>query len=234
MFAGIESTQVNPRRRWTAIASFTLQAFAVAVALTLPLLRPADLPEAFAHRRIFVPVSGNVVGPISTARSGGGAPLHNAPTQRPILVTRDNGVHYGRALAQEGGGPDSDPNVPTGGPGGFVAGPPGIGDWIPTPQKPVLASHQIISVMMQGNLVHRVEPVYPAMAKTIGVQGAVLIRAVISREGNIERAQVLNGSPLLYPSALDAIQHWKYRPYVLNGTPIEVETEITVNFVLQR
>jgi len=89
-------------------------------------------------------------------------------------------------------------------------------------------------VMMEGNLVHRIDPTYPAIAKTAGVQGIVLVRAVISSYGRIEQAQVISGSPLLSAAALEAIRQWKYRPYVLNGTPIEVETEITVNFVLQR
>jgi periplasmic protein TonB len=91
-----------------------------------------------------------------------------------------------------------------------------------------------VSVMMQGNLIHRVDPVYPAIARTTGVQGTVLVRALISRDGRIEQAQVASGSPLLSPAALEAIRQWKYRPYVLNGSPIEVETEITVSFVLQR
>ena len=86
---------------------------------------------------------------------------------------------------------------------------------------------------MQGNLIYRVEPVYPAIAKNVGVQGAVLIRALISREGTIEQVQVISGSPLLTRAALDAIRQWRYRPYYLNGTPVEVDTEITVNFVLR-
>lgn len=88
--------------------------------------------------------------------------------------------------------------------------------------------------MMQGNLIYKVEPIYPVVAKTAGVQGAVLIRALISREGTIEQAQVISGSPWLSRAALDAIRQWRYRPYYLNGTPVEVDTEITVNFVLQR
>ena len=88
--------------------------------------------------------------------------------------------------------------------------------------------------MMQGNLIHRVEPVYPPIAKLTGVQGTVLIKALISTDGRIDQAQVVSGSPLLSPAALEAIRQWRYRPYFLNGGPIEVETEITVNFVLQR
>jgi protein TonB len=102
------------------------------------------------------------------------------------------------------------------------------------PVKPILAKPPVVSVMMQGNLVHRVEPVYPSIAKSTGVQGTVLIKALISSNGRIEQAQVISGSPLLAPAALEAIKQWRYRPYVLNGGTIEVETEITVNFVLSR
>jgi len=62
----------------------------------------------------------------------------------------------------------------------------------------------------------------------------VLVKALISPKGRIVQAQVVSGSPLLSPAALEAIKQWKYRPYVLNDSPVEVETEITVNFVLQR
>jgi protein TonB len=72
------------------------------------------------------------------------------------------------------------------------------------------------------------------IAQQVGIQGAVVIRALISRTGNIERAQVESGQPLLTAAALAAVREWKYRPYYLNGEPVEVETEITVNFILRR
>jgi protein TonB len=87
---------------------------------------------------------------------------------------------------------------------------------------------------MEGNLIHRVEPQYPLVAKQLRIQGSVIVKAVISREGTIELAQVVSGQGLLAPAALAAIRQWRYRPYLLNGDPVEVETQITVNFVLQR
>jgi protein TonB len=104
----------------------------------------------------------------------------------------------------------------------------GVGSGI----RPVLAKPPIISRPMQGYLIHRVEPIYPNVAKIAGIQGAVLIKAVISTEGKIEQAQVVSGSPWLSKAALDAIRQWRYRPYYLNGKPVEVETEITVMFTL--
>jgi protein TonB len=106
----------------------------------------------------------------------------------------------------------------------------------PLPHPPVATHAQAapVSVIMEGNLVHKVEPRYPVIAQQVGIQGAVVIRALISRTGNIERAQVESGQPLLTAAALAAVREWKYRPYYLNGEPVEVETEITVNFILRR
>ena len=85
---------------------------------------------------------------------------------------------------------------------------------------------------MKGNLIYRVQPEYPGLARQAHIQGTVLLRAVISREGTIENLQVVSGPPMLVPSAIAAVRHWRYRPYFLNDQAVEVETEITVNFVL--
>ena len=81
---------------------------------------------------------------------------------------------------------------------------------------------------------HRVEPQYPMTAKQLHIQGVVILKAVISREGRIEQAETVQGQDLLSHAALGAVRQWKYRPYYLNGEPVEVETRITVNFVLER
>ena len=86
---------------------------------------------------------------------------------------------------------------------------------------------------MEGNLIHKVEPQYPTMAKQLHIEGTVLVKAIISREGMIIRAEAERGQTLLAQAALAAVRQWRYRPYYLNHEPIEVETEITVNFVLQ-
>ena len=86
--------------------------------------------------------------------------------------------------------------------------------------------------MMEGNLIERVQPLYPPLAKQAHIQGRVILRAVISRNGMIENLQVLSGHPMLVQAAIDAVKQWRYRPYFLNGEPVEVETQVTVNFVL--
>jgi protein TonB len=83
-------------------------------------------------------------------------------------------------------------------------------------------------------LVHRVEPVYPTLAKQLGRAGKVELRAVIAADGTIQSLQVVGGDPLFYQSALDAVGQWRYRPTVLNGQPVEIDTFITVIYNMQR
>lgn len=85
---------------------------------------------------------------------------------------------------------------------------------------------------MEALLIHRVQPTYPPLARAARIQGSVVLQAIISKSGTIENLQVLTGHPMLVRSAMDAVQQWRYRPYLLNGEAVEVETQITVNFIL--
>ena len=84
----------------------------------------------------------------------------------------------------------------------------------------------------QGLLIKKVQPKYPKEARKKYVQGSVVMHASISKTGVVTDLQVISGDPLLVPSALKAVKQWKYRPYLLEGQAVEVETEITVNFML--
>jgi len=86
--------------------------------------------------------------------------------------------------------------------------------------------------MSEGDLIYKVLPVYPALARAARIQGAVELQAVISKQGTIENLRALHGHPMLVRAAADAVRQWRYRPYVLNNEPVEVETKITVNFSL--
>ncbi len=97
----------------------------------------------------------------------------------------------------------------------------------PAPVKPLLVSH-----LAEAALLHRVQPVYPPLARQARVQGAVELRAIIGKTGAIENLVVVRGHPMLATAAVEAVKQWRYRPYLLNGEPIEVETDITVNFFL--
>jgi periplasmic protein TonB len=82
----------------------------------------------------------------------------------------------------------------------------------------------------QGMLIHKVEPEYPKIALVARITGVVLLHAILSKEGTITELQVVSGHPLLISSAMDAVKQWRFRPYLLNGEPVEVETFITVTF----
>lgn len=84
----------------------------------------------------------------------------------------------------------------------------------------------------KGLLVHRVEPTYPPLARSARVQGDVILSAVIDVNGEIKNLQLVSGHPMLVPAALEAVRQWRYKPYLLNGQPVEVETMVTVIFTL--
>ncbi|HXZ27614.1 MAG TPA: TonB family protein [Terriglobales bacterium] len=125
--------------------------------------------------------------------------------------------------------------VPGGVPGGSLGGVIGgiIGS-APVAMPKVAAPQRIrvSSGVAQGMLIQQVQPVYPPMAKMARVQGTVVLQAVISKEGTIENLRVVSGHPMLIQSALDAVKQWRYKPYLLSGEPVEVDTQITVNFNL--
>jgi len=86
--------------------------------------------------------------------------------------------------------------------------------------------------MSEGDLVRKILPAYPPLARTARIEGQVVLQAVISKQGAIENLRVLSGHPMLVPAAIEAVRQWRYRPYVLNSEPVEVETQIIVNFSL--
>jgi len=94
------------------------------------------------------------------------------------------------------------------------------------PRKPKF----VPSDLQQALLVTRIDPVYPVLAKQIRLEGTVVIRAIIAKDGSVQSAEILSGHPLLSHAAMDAIVQWRYRPTSLRGEPIEVETLITVIF----
>jgi len=86
----------------------------------------------------------------------------------------------------------------------------------------------------KGLCIHRVDPIYPVLAKEARVQGDVVLQAIIDVNGNITNLQLISGHPMLVPSAIAAVKEWRYKPYLLNGNPVEVETTITVIFALSQ
>jgi len=125
--------------------------------------------------------------------------------------------------------------VPGGIPGGQMGGVIG-GIISSTPMAvPKVATPQRVRVsqgVSQGLLVRKVNPTYPPLARQARISGTVVLRAVISKDGSIENLTLVSGHPMLAPAAIDAVKQWKYKPYLLNGEPVEVDTEVQVNFTL--
>jgi len=92
---------------------------------------------------------------------------------------------------------------------------------------------QVAQGVSQGLLVHKVTPVYPATARQDRVQGTVLLRAVIGKDGRIHELTRISGPKELVGAAIGAVQQWRYKPYMLNNEPVEVETQVVVNFQLR-
>jgi protein TonB len=118
--------------------------------------------------------------------------------------------------------------IPVGGVSQLVKEPEAI---IRPPQvekRPVKISEGVL----QALLISRVEPRYPALALQTKTEGVVRLHAIISRDGRITSLDILSGHPLLVKAALEAVSQWRYRPTMLNGEPVEVETSITVIFQL--
>ena len=127
--------------------------------------------------------------------------------------------------------------IPGGVPGGQLGGIIGgiIGSTSSISAVPKLEPVKRIRVsqgVTQGLLVHKVEPQYPKIALAARITGVVQLHAIVSKDGNIKELQALSGPPLLIPSAIDAVKQWRYRPYLLNGEAVEVETSVTVTFQL--
>ena len=223
-------------RGWTTLISFALQAAAVGCLLLLPLFYTEGLPRLAMLAPLLAPAP--LPADLPTPRPNSpAAPQSNlmgdrmvSPAQIPPTVTMLTDteppppmIDPGAAGVRDGTG---DPNAR-----GTVFNSV-LGSDLALPPPPAAVRHPTVSRMMEGNLVHRVQPDYPTLARQVRVQGKVVLRAMISREGAIENLQVLSGHPMLIPAAVDAVRQWRYRPYVLNGEPVEVETEVTVNFIL--
>ncbi len=238
MFAGTVDTPWSERARrgWLTLTSFGLQALVVAVLLISPLLRPSGFPSL---HQLTMPISLGRVGDVAPAvrpRVGSNV-VAVVPSENALRLP----THIPRGVVLSGD--DTAPPIgPAGGdgiriPGGDPGGAPsllGIGTRPIIPvAPPTPVAHSVrLSHMSEGDLIRKVQLSYPPLARAARLQGTVLLQALISKQGTIEHLQLVSGHPMLVQAAMDAVRQWRYRPYVLNGEPVEVETQITVNFSL--
>jgi len=125
--------------------------------------------------------------------------------------------------------------VPGGVPGGSMGGVLGsVMSSIPTavPKVAVPQRVRVSQGVTAGLVIRKIQPTYPPLARQARIQGSVVLQAEISKDGTIENLRLISGHPMLAPAAIEAVKQWKYKPYFLNGEPVPVETQITVNFSL--
>ena len=235
-----ESPWANRSRRgWTTLASFAVQAALVALLLVLPLIYTGALPQFQKPEIISMPAAQLApppAPPVPVARHNP-VPLSNLLGNRLIAPTA---IPHAIQHIEESTAPP--PPVDVGSvpwsTGSRAGNGSPVGDFVrglPTaalPPPPPVVRTLRLSHMSEGSLTHRVQPEYPPLAKAAGIQGMVVLQAVIARDGSIEKLQVVSGHPMLAPAAVKAVQQWRYRPYLLNGDAVEVETQVTVNFML--
>lgn len=232
------SRSQGSRRGWTTLTSFGLQGTALGLLLLLPLLRTVGVPMA---RVISTPISAgrSDIQPLVPVPHGA---HFAAPAANPSAIRFMQPGHIPIGITNRG--EDSAASAPSA-PActGCVEGPgtrDGVLDILASGDHPVMPatpapppSHVFrTSSMLQGSLIHSVQPLYPPIARSARIQGSVVLAAVIGKDGAITGLRVLSGHPLLVKAAVEAVSQWRYRPYVLNSEAIEVDTQITVNFTL--
>jgi periplasmic protein TonB len=247
MFADslLEFGEQRKRKTVATTTSFIFNCVAIGVMLIMPLVFTEDLPKAQLLTFLVAPPPPppppppaaeqvqRVVRQIQTDVLNTGQ--LRTPTRIPQKVQMIKEEDAPPPMAATGGVVGG---VPGGIPGGQLGGVIGsvisasnaaVPKFVPVVPQRVRISQGVT----RGLLVHRVEPAYPTLARAARVQGEVILSAVIDTNGQITNLQLVSGHPMLVPAAIAAVRDWRYKPYLLNGQPVEVETTITVIFSLQ-
>ncbi len=221
-------------RGWTALASFAAQALAIAGLLVMPLFYTQAMPRLALLGSLIAPAPPPAPGAARAAQRQVVSNLDEhalrLPTPIPRAFSASSDSDADASFSQLPTGPGV-PGSNGDHAGGNVLDAIGNGMRPSLPPPPSVRPPRV-SHVMEGNLIRRVQPEYPALAKQARIQGTVVLRAVIDREGAIQDLQVISGHPLLVQAAINAVRQWRYRPFYLNDQPVEVETQVTVNFSL--
>jgi protein TonB len=208
--------------------------------ILIPLLHPGSLPNELRKVLITAPAAPHAPAAQSTPHTSPQSPTAPRLIEVPLNNTIRQ-IHIDTARPDTSG-PPSDTNpcigcsplgtsngaIPGGDP--FAHSAPSPAPHLARPQGPVTISKGVA----EGMLISPIVPAYPAIARAARVEGTVILQATISKTGTIENLRVLSGPPMLQRAAIDTVKQWRYRPYLLNGDPVEVETTIHVVFSLGR
>src|SRR5437868_9030006 len=233
--------RLRTKRGATTLFSFLLQVMLIGLLILIPLLYTEALPKQQLMTFLVAPppppppppppaaAPVKVVKTVQTDLVNGQLRTPTKIPEKVQMIKEEEAPPPSMAATGVVGG------VPGGVPGGQMGGVIG-GIISSTPVAvPKVAAPQRVRVsqgVSQGLLVRKVQPNYPPLARQARIQGQVVLQAVISKDGSIEGLRLVSGHPMLAPAAIEAVKQWKYKPYILNGEPVEVETQITVNFTL--
>lgn len=188
--------------------------FAAPPAITPPPPPPAPPALPAAVRSAVVPARQPTAVPDSAFR---------APIEIPeVVVPEEPALDLGTSEGVEGG---VEGGVPGGVVGGIVGG---LAEAVPTPPRIL----RIGGNVKPPRLLHRVEPVYPPVARQARIAGKITIDAIVGQDGRVRETRVVSGAPLLSEAAVEAVRQWRYEPQLLNGVPVDFELLVTVTFVL--
>jgi protein TonB len=220
--------KIKTKSKYWMIATFTFNGLILATMILIPLLYPEALPKNAMTAMLTAPPPPppqQIVKPIKMV-SEIDQGLH-APTKIPkdIKMLKEDAPPPTMAgvagMAGMGSG-----NGALGGVMGGIGNVPAPVVKVAPPKGPQRVSSGVIS----GLKISGANPVYPPIARAAHVSGAVVLHAIISKEGTIKNLTVISGPEMLRASAVDAVQNWRYKPFLLNGEATEVDTQITVNF----
>ncbi|MGA8541674.1 MAG: energy transducer TonB [Terriglobales bacterium] len=242
----LETNDLQRRRRTMAGAlSFIVQCVVLGILLAVPLMFTDALPQQQLLTFLMAPPPPPPPPPAASVAAAKVVKVVESDILNGRLRAPSKIPQNVQMIREDEAPPDlSGGGVPGGVPGGIPGGQLGgvIGGIlsstsnaanvpklaIPAPTKRIRISQGVT----EGRLIRKIEPPYPPLAKAARIQGAVVLAAIISKSGEIQNLVLVSGHPLLVPAALEAVRQWRYRPYLLNGEPVEVETTITVNFQL--
>ena len=226
----------------TTAISFGLQLVLIGVLVLLPLVFTEALPKQQLMTFLVAPPPPpppppppaatpeiKIVKKIQSDLDNGQLRTPTKIPQKVAMIKEDEAPPPSTGVAGVVGGvPGGVPGGEMGGVlGGIISNAPAVVPKAATPQRV-----RVSQGVSQGLLIRQVKPTYPALARSARIQGVVVLQAVISKDGSIENLHLVSGHPMLAPAAIDAVKQWKYKPYFLNGEPVEVETTINVNFTL--
>jgi protein TonB len=226
------SSAPHKGKRWPMATAFTAEAIVGGLLVIIPLLSTGVIPVS-ARVQIYTPVKPVATEPVERVRTGRTSASGQASSGPRTMAVFSFNNHPRTICSHPSVDPIVDPADPRPPGGGNETG-KNLSDFMSngraTTNVKYAGPKRIKSQLEEGQLLNRVEPVYPHIAAVSGVQGQVKLHAIIARDGRIQSLNVISGHPLLAHAALEAVEQWRYRPYVLNGERVEVETFITVNF----